>query len=130
MRFGDSLMKIAKLFSLFALLLLAASLASAQVTVDPNNDSCWQEISSLRACQAAQLRLQESQVQRCTSFPEYQCAPEEQPATAPTKMQGLKSKGNDVTSGVAAFQANGPSSLLRGRIQGSRGAAAQHSNSR
>src|SRR5689334_17234340 len=104
-------MKIAKFLSLFALVVLTASLASAQITVDSNDDSCWQNISSLRACQAAQQRLAELQAQQCTSFPEYQCAPEEQPATAPAKMQGLKSKEEAVTPGATAVWIQAPSAI-------------------
>ena len=117
-------MKIAKLLALMALVVLTASLASAQIIVNPNDDACWQDISSLRACQAAQVRLAEEQAQRCTSFPEYQCAPDEQTVTTPAKMQGLKSEGKDSTSGVMAF---GTSTQ---RTQKSRSVLGQNNNVR
>ena len=104
-------MKIAKLLSLFALVVMTASLATAQIMVNANDDGCWQDISALRACQATQQRLAESQAQQCTSFPEYQCTPEEQPATAPTKMQGLKSE--EETPGAQRSKFRRPASLVQ-----------------
>ncbi len=94
-------MKIAKLLSLVALILITASLASAQVTVDPNDDGCWQSLSSLRACQIAQQQLVTAQAASCTSFPEYQCIPE--PEAAPQHTQAKK-QSRAVTQGVTAFQ--------------------------
>ena len=117
-------MKIVKLLALMALVVLTASLASAQIAVNPNDDGCWQDLSALRACQAAQVRLAEEQAQRCTSFPEYQCAPDEQPATTPAKMQGLKPKGKDFTSGVMAFETGTQ------RTQKSRSVLGQNNNAR
>ncbi len=102
-------MKTAKLFSLVALILITASLSSAQVTVDSNvdsnNDACWQSLSSLRACQIAQQQLVTAQTERCTSFPEYQCTSE--PEAAPTHVQAKKSsKAKAGMQGGAGFQAH------------------------
>jgi hypothetical protein len=99
-------MKFAKLFSLAALVLLTASLASAQITVDPNDDSCWQSLSSLRACQTVQLERAASQAERCTSFPEYQCAPEAEATPSHSQAQQQKSERKGPAAGVTAFQAH------------------------
>lgn len=104
----EVLMKFAKLFSLAALVLLTASLASAQIAVNPNDDACWQSLSSLRACQTVQLERAASQAERCTSFPEYQCAPEPEAATKHSQAKETKSEKKGPATGVTAFQTHVP----------------------
>jgi hypothetical protein len=76
-------MKLLKMFSIAALLLLAVSTVSAQNTLpDPNDSACWQSLEALHNCAQAQYDREVAQAQRCTSYPEYQCEPEsEQPQT-------------------------------------------------
>ena len=87
-------MKIAKLISLLSVMILTAALAQAQVAVDPDNDSCWDSISSLRACRQVEAQRAAAQAQQCTSFPEYQCTPE-QPVAQP-RVESKNSKKQDV----------------------------------
>ncbi len=95
-------MKIAKLLSLLALILITASLVSAQGAVDVNDDSCWQSLSSLRACQIAQQQLVTAQAERCTSFPEYQCTPE--PESIRLNVEAKKArKPTALSHGVSAL---------------------------
>ena len=57
------------------LLMSAATLSAQNALPNPNNDACWQSLSSLRACQLAQYEHEIDYAQRCTSYPEYQCLP-------------------------------------------------------
>lgn len=69
-------MKIKTLVITGILLLMSAVALPAQNTLpDANNDSCWQSLSSLRACQLAEQQREADYAQRCTSYPEYQCIP-------------------------------------------------------
>ena len=97
-------MKIAKLISLLSVMILTAALAQAQIAVDPNNDSCWDSVSSLRACQQVEVQRAAAQAQQCTSFPEYQCTPE-QPVAQP-RVESKKSKKQDVKAAVNGLHAN------------------------
>ena len=96
-------MKIAKLISLLSVMILTAALAQAQIAVDPNNDSCWDSISSLRACQQVEAQRAAAQAQQCTSFPEYQCTPE-QPVAQP-RVESKNSKKQDVKGAVNTVHA-------------------------
>jgi hypothetical protein len=73
--------KLFKILSIAALLLIAASSLSAQNNLaDPNDSACWQSLDALHACAQVQYDREMAQAQRCTSYPEYQCEPEsEQP---------------------------------------------------
>jgi hypothetical protein len=69
-------MKIRTIITLSFLLLFSAFTLQAQNTLpDPHNDSCWQSLDALRACQLEQYNREADYSQRCTSYPEYQCAP-------------------------------------------------------
>ncbi len=94
-------MRIAKIAAVASAMLLLATLSSAQIVVDPNNNSCWENLSSLRACQSQQVERAAIQAQECTSFPEYQCTPEE---TVQPRVEGKKAKKNEVTVAVTGFQ--------------------------
>jgi hypothetical protein len=74
-------MKLAKLFSIVGLLLIATSSLSAQTNLpDANDSACWQSLTALQQCVQAQQDRAMAQAERCTSYPEYQCQPEpEQP---------------------------------------------------
>ena len=93
------------------LLLLSAAVLPAQSTLpDANNDSCWQSLSSLHACQLAQQQRETDYAQRCTSYPEYQCLPvsDESARNPETAGKGRKS-GSKHTSAAqhATSPANG-----------------------
>ena len=60
--------------------------ANAQnVLPDAQNQSCWQDLNSLRQCIAAQQQQLADQAARCTSYPEYQCAEPENAQEVPAK---------------------------------------------
>ena len=69
-------MKLQKLISVGALLLLSVAALSAQNTLpNPNDDACWSSLAALRACELQAYERAMDQAQRCTSYPEYQCLP-------------------------------------------------------
>jgi hypothetical protein len=72
-------MKLQKLLTIGFLLVISVAAASAQNTLpNPNDDSCWSSLNALRACQLRAYNAEKDYEQRCTSYPEYQCAPVEQ----------------------------------------------------
>ena len=87
-------MKTTKIAFLASVILLVAAFAQAQIAVDPNNDSCWDSVSSLRACQQLAVERAAAQAQQCTSFPEYQCAPEQ--GATQTRTEAKKPKKQNV----------------------------------
>jgi hypothetical protein len=73
-------MKLQKLFAIGFLLVISAAGLSAQNTLpNPNDDACWSSLRALRACQLQAYNAYMDQAQRCTSYPEYQCLPAEEP---------------------------------------------------
>ena len=74
-------MKIQKLFAIGILLLVSVAALSAQNTLpNPNDDACWSSLGALRACQLQAYNAAMDQAQRCSSYPEYQCLPAEEPS--------------------------------------------------
>jgi len=61
----------------FAGILFVLSVAplSAQNSLPNPNASCWESLAALRACSLEQYNRELDYEQRCTSYPEYQCAP-------------------------------------------------------
>jgi hypothetical protein len=55
------------------------------VLPNAHNQSCWQDLNSLRQCVARQQQQLADQAARCTSYPEYQCAEPENAPAVPTK---------------------------------------------
>jgi hypothetical protein len=73
-------MKLQKLIPVGILLLLSVATLSAQNSLpNPHDDACWSSLSALRACQLQAYDQALDQAQRCTSYPEYQCAPVAEP---------------------------------------------------
>jgi len=95
-------MKLAKIASLLSMIVLFAGLAQAQIAVDPNNDSCWNSLTSLRACQKVEVERAAIQAQQCTSFPEYQCTPDTSTVAPPVEVK--KTKKSDVMGAAKGFQ--------------------------
>jgi len=94
-------MKLLKMFSIAALLLLAVSTVSAQNNLpDPNDSACWQSLEALHNCAQMQNDRAMAQAERCTSYPEYQCEPEsEQPQMVhAAHVQKQKSKAGSATA--------------------------------
>jgi hypothetical protein len=75
-------MKLQTLLAVGFLLMISTAAVSAQNTLpNPNDDACWSSLDSLRACQLHAYDVAKDYDQRCTSYPEYQCAPVEQQQT-------------------------------------------------
>jgi hypothetical protein len=73
-------MKLQKLIPVGILLLLSVTALSAQSSLpNPHDDACWSSLSALRACELKAYDQAMDQAQRCTSYPEYQCLPADQP---------------------------------------------------
>jgi hypothetical protein len=73
-------MKLQKLLTIGFLLVISVATLSAQNTLpNPNDDACWSSLDALRACQLQAYNAYMDQAQRCTSYPEYQCLPAEEP---------------------------------------------------
>jgi hypothetical protein len=87
-------MKPQKLLIIGFLVLISVSGVSAQNTLpNPNDNSCWSSLEALRACQLQAYNAEAGYAQRCTSYPEYQCAPVEQPNPENARAQADKNKG-------------------------------------
>ena len=93
-------MKLQKLFMIGFLVLISVAGVSAQNTLpNPNDNSCWSSLEALRACQLQAYNAEIDYAQRCTSYPEYQCAPAEpqrNPVHAAAKQD--KNKGAQTTN--------------------------------
>jgi hypothetical protein len=93
------------------LLLTASSLFAQNNLPDANDSACWQSLNALHQCAQAQQDRAISQAQRCTSYPEYQCQPEAQPAQNVHVAKVQKQKKSKVTAATAqSHQTTGGSS--------------------
>ena len=91
-------MKLKKRLVIGFLLVISVAAATAQNTLpNPNDDGCWSSLGALRACQLRAYNAAEDYDRRCSSYPEYQCAPRdeqkspEQAAAKPDKNKGSQS---------------------------------------
>jgi hypothetical protein len=88
-------MKPQKLLMIGFLVLISVAGVSAQNTLpNPNDNSCWSSLEALRACQLQAYNAETDYAQRCTSYPEYQCAPtgaQRNPENAAVKQDKNKS---------------------------------------
>jgi hypothetical protein len=80
--------------------LLSVAPMSAQNSLpSPNDASCWESLTALRACSLEQYNRELDYEQRCTSYPEYQCAPApEQSASPASTAKSMKKSKNDKTA--------------------------------
>ena len=69
---------------------------------DPKDASCWESLTALRACSLEQYNRELDYEQRCTSYPEYQCAPAPEQSASPanTARSVKKSKGDKTAVAV------------------------------
>jgi hypothetical protein len=66
------------------LFVLSVAPMSAQNSLpSPKGASCWESLSALRACSLEQYNRELDYEQRCTSYPEYQCAPAPEQSMSP-----------------------------------------------
>jgi hypothetical protein len=102
-------MKLRTLIAIGTLLLLSAAALAAQNSLpNPNDSSCWESLSALRACQMEQYNRAMDQAERCTSYPEYQCLPAPEPSASSEEMAKGTSKLNHGKPSAAAKQAPAP----------------------
>ena len=92
----------------FLFVLSAIGLQAQNALPDAHNDACWQSLDSLRACQLQQEKIAADYAQRCTSYPEYQCAPPDQEHGAQQELAKASSKAKK-----AAVNANQKSSPVQ-----------------
>ena len=76
------------------LLLSVAPLSAQNILPNPQDGSCWESLSALRACALEQYNRELDQAERCTSYPEYQCAPAPEQNASQTEAARRKSKPN------------------------------------
>ena len=77
--------KLRALIPIGILFLLSVAPLSAQNTLpSPQESSCWESLSTLRACALEQYNRELDQAERCTSYPEYQCTPAPEQSTSQT----------------------------------------------
>lgn len=92
-------MKLQKLLAIGFFLVISFAAATAQNTLpNPNDNSCWSSLDALRACQLRAYNAAQDYDQRCSSYPEYQCAPSEQGQTSENAAAKQdKNKGSQTT---------------------------------
>jgi hypothetical protein len=85
---------------------------SAQNSVpNPNESSCWDSVSALRACAEQQYKRELDYEQRCTSYPEYQCAPAREQNVTPAKKPKNAAKPKSEQASVAVTQPSASDSM-------------------
>lgn len=96
--------KIRALTFIGILFVLCVAPMSAQNSLpSPKDASCWEGVSALRACSLEQYNRELDYEQRCTSYPEYQCAPAPEQSASPSVAKSVKKSKNDKTT-VAVTQ--------------------------
>ena len=97
--------KIRALAFIGTLFVLSVAQLPAQDNLPNAKDaSCWESLAALRACSLEQYNRELDYEQRCTSYPEYQCAPEREQSTSSGNMaKGMKKPKSDKTA-VAVTQ--------------------------
>jgi hypothetical protein len=91
------------------LFVLSVAPLSAQNSLpDPKDSSCWESLTALRACSLEQYNRELDYEQRCTSYPEYQCAPA--PGHSAPSADMAKSEAKSKADKKAVAEAQQPSS--------------------
>jgi hypothetical protein len=80
----------------------------------PKAASCWESLSALRACSLEQYNRELDYEQRCTSYPEYQCAPASEQSASPTHMAKNRKKTKSDKTAVAVSQPSPAESMDAG----------------
>src|SRR5271165_816008 len=111
-------MKLQKLIPVGILLLLSVATLSAQSSLpNPHDDACWSSLNALRACQLQAYNEALDQAQRCTSYPEYQCLPAEEPThqkVAAKHAAKRTSQANNAPVAVSPVDASGTGAQVGG----------------
>jgi hypothetical protein len=77
-----------------------ATLSAQNSLPNPKDASCWESLAALRACSLEQYNRELDYEQRCTSYPEYQCAPVPEQSAVTTDVAKNKSKNDQKTVAV------------------------------
>jgi hypothetical protein len=97
--------KIRALSFIGILFVLSVVPLSAQNSLpSPKDSSCWENLAALRACSLEQYNRELDYEQRCTSYPEYQCAPVPEQSASPTNMAKSMKKSKSDKTAVAVTQ--------------------------
>jgi len=87
--------KLPVLISIAIMFLMSVDPLSAQNNLpNPQDSSCWESLSALRACAIEQHNRELDYAERCTSYPEYQCAPAPDENASQVEMAKRNSKTN------------------------------------
>lgn len=84
--------------------LSVAPLSAQSGLPSPKDASCWESLAALRACSLEQYNRELDYEQRCTSYPEYQCAPAPEQSPAPTNRAKSVKKAKSDKTAVALTQ--------------------------
>jgi len=91
------------------LFVLSVAPLSAQNSLpNPKDPACWESLAALRACSLEQYNRELNYEQRCTSYPEYQCAPA--PGHRALSAEMAKSEAKSKADKKAVAEAQQPSS--------------------
>ena len=95
--------KLPALIPIGILLLTSVAPLSAQNSLpNPQDDSCWESLSALRACAVEEQKHALDQSERCTSYPEYQCMPASDQNASPAAIAKGTAKTDSHKKDVAA----------------------------
>lgn len=112
-------MKLQKFVLIGVLLLVSAATLAAQNSLpDAHNDACWSSLAALRGCQLQAEAKADDYARRCTSYPEYQCLPEDIPLSAKTAKKH-SAKATSATAGTSAGTTGNASATSNTKLQAS-----------
>jgi len=87
--------KVPMLISIAIMFVISVAPLSAQNSLpNPQDSYCWESLSALRACAIEQQNRELDYAERCTSYPEYQCAPAPDQSASQVEMAKKNSKTN------------------------------------
>lgn len=91
--------------------LSVAPLSAQNRLPDPKDSSCWENLTALRACSLEQYNRELEYEQRCTSYPEYQCAPAPGHSALSADMAKSEAKSKTDKKAVAEAQPSSSESM-------------------
>ena len=91
--------------------LSVAPLSAQNRLPDPKDSSCWESLTALRACSLERYNRELNYEQRCTSYPEYQCAPAPEQSALSADMAKSEAKSKTDKKAVAEAQPSSSESM-------------------